>query len=138
MDISRLKKNDLRVWLPLADGVEVLARYISQARFDAISRQAEETRFDPKSHQKTVERNEVKFRSLLAQEVVEDWRGLLDDGEPYPCTPEHIDYLVEEWTEFRLLVMDAPLSLEKMLAIEKESAGKNSVSTSAQLPIIPA
>lgn len=138
MDIARLKKKDLKVWLPLTEEVEVLARYISQSAFDAVSKEATETRFNPKSHQRVEERDEAKFRQLLAKAVVEDWRGMQEDGKPYPCTPENITYLMEEWTEFRLLVMDAPLSMEKMLACEKDAAAKNSPSTSLPSPITPA
>lgn len=130
MDVRRLKNNDLKVWLPMMDGVEILARHISQREFDAITKQAVEVRFDPKTRQRHEERDEQKFRSLLARAVVLDWRGINDGEEPFPCTPENIDYLVEECTEFRIFVMDAPLSLERMLAAEKEAERKNSSTTS--------
>lgn len=125
MDIQRLKKNDLKVWLPLMDEVEVLVRHITQGEFDAISKQATAVKFD-KNHVKREERDEEQFRSLLARAVVLDWRGIKDGDDPYPCTPENMDYLMRECTEFRLLVMDVPLSLERMLAAEKAAAEKNS------------
>ncbi len=130
MDVRRLKNNDLKVWLPMMDGVEVLARHVSQREFDAISKQATEVKVDPVTRQRREERDEQMFRSLLARAVVLDWRGVTDGGEPFPCIPENIDYLVEECTEFRILVMDAPLSLERMLAAEKEAERKNSSTTS--------
>lgn len=131
MDIARLKKRNLVVWLPLFEDIEVECVHISQSEFDAISAEAIEIKFDPKSHRKIESRDEKKFRSLLAQRVVRGWRGkdggpgFVDGDQPFPCNPENIDYLMEESTEFRLLVMDAPLSLEKMLATEKASTEKN-------------
>lgn len=137
MDVRRLKNNDLKVWLPMMDGVEVLARHVSQREFDAISKQATEVKVDPVTRQRREERDEQKFRSLLARAVVLDWRGVTDGEETFPCIPENIDYLVEECTEFRILVMDAPLSLERMLAAEKEAERKNSSTTSPPSGITP-
>lgn len=133
MNVRRLKNHDLKVWLPLMDGVQVLARHISQREFDTITKQSTEIIVDPKTYHRREERDEQKFRSLLARAVVLDWRGIDDGDEPFPCTPENIDYLVEECTEFRIFVMDAPLSLERMLAAEKEAERKNS-STTSPLP----
>lgn len=138
MDIGKLKSNSLRVWLPLIEGADVLCRHLSQSVFDAITRDCKTVKFAPLTGAKTEEMDEVKFRSLLARAVVIDWRGLEEDGQPWPCTPENIDYLMEECTEFRLLVRGAPLSLEKMLAIEREAAAKNSATTSAPASITPA
>ncbi|AMV72215.1 hypothetical protein DBW_1861 [Desulfuromonas sp. DDH964] len=138
MDVSRIKKNDLKVWLPLFDDVEILCRYLPQSAFDKISAQTSAVKFDPKSHRSIPERDEKKFRSLLGRAVVEDWRGLTDAGEPLPCTPENIDWLMEELTEFRLLVLDAPLSLEKMVASERAIQEKNSLTTSEPGPTSPA
>lgn len=133
MDVSRLKKRDLKVWLPmLAGDEEVLCRYLPQSEFDSISERCTVIRF--RSGKKVEERDPKKFRAELAQAVVIDWKGFEDEGRPYPCTPENIAYLMEECTEFRVLVMDAPLSLERMLAAEKEDSEKNSVTTSALAP----
>lgn len=134
MDISRLKKADLRVWLTMMEGVEVLCRHLSQKEFDAISAKAVTSRFDERSHRRIEERDEQTFRTLLAQQIVCDWRGIEDDGKPYPCTPESVAWLMEMCTEFRILVMDAPLSLERMAALEKEASAKNSETTSAPAP----
>lgn len=138
MDIARLKKGALVVWLPIFDDIEVQCAHIPQSEYDEISAEAVEIKFDPKSHRRTEVRDDKKFRSLLGRRVVKAWRGkpgkngedggpgFTDGDQPFPCTPENIDYLMEESTEFRLLVMDAPLSLEKMLATEKAATEKNS------------
>ena len=109
MDVSRLRKKDIKAWLPIDDDVSVLCKYVGQTEFDAISDSAD----------KNGKRDEKKFRSDLAQAVVQDWKGLEDEGQPFPCTPENISWLMEESTDFRLLIMDAPLSMKKMLAAEK-------------------
>jgi len=131
MDVSRLKKKDLKAWLPLDDDgdVEILCRHISQSEFDAI---------DEAATDKKGTRDNNKFRSDLAKAVVQDWRGIDDDGADYPCTPDNIDYLMEESTSFRLLIMDAPLSMKKMLAAEREDIRKKSLPTSEQKQITPA
>lgn len=118
MDISRLKKRNLTAWLPLNDEGDVLihCKHISQSDFDAL----DESCTDRKGV-----RDNKKFRSALAQAVVIDWKGIDDDGAEFPATPENIDYMMSESTEFRLLIMDVPLSMEKMLAAEKEAARKN-------------
>ena len=131
MDISRLKKKNLTAWLPLGDDntVQILCRHISQSEFDAL---------DEAATGKKGVRDNAAFRSALARAVVKDWSGIDDDGAEFPPTPENIDYLMSESTSFRLLVMDAPLSMSKMLAAEKEALRKNSLTTSGQNPTTPA
>ena len=138
MDISRLKSKDLKVWLPLFDDVEVLCNHISQSQFEALRRKCATHRFDPKTHQRIEEVDDERFRAELGRAVVVDWAGIKEGDEDYPCTPENIDYLMRECTEFRLLVMNTPLSLERMLAAEREAAEKNSQSTSAPATTTPA
>lgn len=137
MDISRIKKRDLRVWLPLFEGVEVLCRHLQQRDYDALRKECSTVSFHPKTHQPVETLDEVRFRSALGRTIVEDWRGLEDDGADYPCTPENIDYLMESLTEFRLLVVGAPLSLERMIQSEKALAEKNSSTTSAPSSTTP-
>lgn len=114
MDVSRIKKKNLIVWLPLIEGVEVQCRFISQSEFDGIDADS------------TIngKRDDKLFRSKLARAVVTGWRGIVDEGAEFDCTPENIDYLMEESTEFRLLIMDAPLSISKMLTAEREAERK--------------
>lgn len=131
MDVSRLKKKNLTAWLPLGDDdtVQILCRHISQSEFDEI---------DASATDKKGVRDNSKFRTSLAQAVVKDWSGIDDDGAEFPPTPENIDYLMNESTSFRLLVMDAPLSMGKMLAAEKEAKRKNLPTTSGQSATTPA
>lgn len=138
MDISRLKKKDLKVWLTLLDGVEVLCQHLSQSDYDRISERCTTTRIENRTYRRIEERDDKQFRAEIAQAVVLDWRGLVDGDAPFPFTKENLLYLMEECTEFRLLVMDAPMSLEKMLAAEKAELEKNSKTTSAAEPIGPA
>jgi len=138
MDISRISKKQIQVWLPLMDGVEVLCRHLAQDEYDAILKQSVKTTFNPKTHLKQEERDEQRFNSLLARAVVLDWQGLDDAGQPFPCSPENIDYLMEKLTEFRLLVIGTPLSFERMLAAERAVTEKNLSTISAPSPITPA
>lgn len=137
MDISRLKKKNLKVWLPLFDDVDVLCRHIPQSEFDAIKAAATTVEFD-RRHQRVEKINDQKFRIALGHAVVEDWKGLKDDGVEFPCTPGNIEFLMTESSQFRLLVMDAPLDLERMIEAERAELEKNSETTSVQKPTTPA
>jgi len=132
MDISRLKKKDLEVWIPLFDGIEIQCRHLTQNVFDDLHAQSLSVRFNPRTQAKAEEVDDIKFSRSLARAVVIDWRGITEDDKPWPCTPENIDFLMGECTEFRLLVRGAPLSLEKMLAMDREADTKNSKAISGQ------
>jgi len=131
MDISRLKKKDLQAWLPLTEEVEILCQYVNRSEMDRILAEATITRMNPGTGLRSEERDEPKFRSLLGRAVVKDWRGLRDGETEFPCTPENVVYLMEDYAEFRVLVLSVPMSFERMLAAEKAQAEKNSATTSA-------
>lgn len=126
MDVQRLKKRDLQVWLDLDDEVQVLCRHISQSQFDDIKAGVTRIVYDPKLRDNRDEIDNQAFRSALGRAIVADWKGLVSGADPYPCTSENIDYLMEECTEFRLLVLGTPLSFSRMLAAEKAANEKNS------------
>ena len=138
MDVSRIKKNDLQAWLPMMDGVEVLCAHLGNSEYRALRKQALTIKFDPRSKAKVEELDDEKLIGLIAEKVVKDWRGITDGDQEFPCTPENIDYLVRECSEFRMLMMDAPLSMEKMLDAEKAETEKNSLATSAPALTSPA
>jgi hypothetical protein len=131
MDISRLKKKDLRAWLPLVEGVEVLCRFLNQSEIDLLRKEATEIRMDPKDGKRIEARDEKKFLSLLGRAVVSDWRGMCDGDQDFPCTPENVDFLMDEYGEFRMLVVTVPNSFERMIAVEKAQTEKNLETTSA-------
>jgi len=137
MDISRLKKKDLQAWLELTAEVEILCHYVDQGEIDRIKAESTITRVNPKTGLKTEERDEPKFRSLLGRAVVKNWKGLRDGEKDFPCTPENIDYLMDDYAEFRVLVFSVPMSFERMLAAEKAQAEKNSATTSAPSSTTP-
>lgn len=130
MDVGRLKKKNIEVWFPYVEDAEVLCGHLSQREYDEITAACTERKINRKTGNTEIIRDDKKFRSLLARAVVKDWRGLTDDGADFPCNPENIDYLMEESTEFRLLVQSAPMSLEQMLEAEREAVRKNSGSSS--------
>lgn len=126
LNVGRLKKKNLKVWLPVMDEFRILARHISQSHFEELSDKCTASKPDPKDPRKTIsERDEKLFREELAVAVVEEWDGIEDDDAPFPATRENLGYLMEECTEFRMTVMDVPLSLERMLAAERAANEKN-------------
>jgi hypothetical protein len=127
MDIGKLK-NGIEVWLNGFAGdpeTRIKVRHINQDEFDRLVKASIETTFDPKTHAKAERRNEEKYRKLLVDAVVVDWEGFEEDGQPWPCTPENRAWLMEVSTDFRVMVNDTPMQLEKMLAVEREQAEKN-------------
>lgn len=132
MDISRLRKKNIRVWLPITEGVEVFCGHLTQSEWEEAKEQSTAIVFNRSNNSKTENFDIKKFRALLVKKIVFDIRGLTDGEDehgnplPFECTPENLEYLMHEWTEFRTAVMDTPLSLEKMLAEEKEVERKNS------------
>lgn len=131
MDISRLRKRDIKAWIPVEDEVDVECRHISQGEWEEIKEEATTVTVEKDGTQKKDFDNK-KFRSLLGRRAVTNIRGLtdgIDDQErplPFQVTPENIDMLMEEWTEFRLAVMGSPMKLSVMLKLEREQLTKNS------------
>ena len=132
MDISRIKNKDLKVWLPMMDGVEVQCRHLPRGEFSALRQQAVKISYDPRTKEKIEKLDDRKLESAMARAMVIDWRGITDGDQEWPCTPENIDYLMTECVEFRTLILETPLSLEKMLAAEQAAAEKNLSTTSGQ------
>lgn len=126
MDLAPIKKDTLRVWLPVVDDFEVLCRYLDQPQFDRIMAEATTYETPAGGGAAVPRRDEQAFRRALARAVVVDWRNLTDDGQAVSCTPETIDYLVDTLGDFRTTVLAAPLSLKRMLDLAKAAAEKNS------------
>lgn len=134
-NVGRVKR-ELVVVVPFMDDSNVTMRHMGQSRYEALRKACSCVKFNPKSHIKEESIDEEKFRKALVNETVLDW-DFEEDGQPFPCTQENREYLMEESTDFRLLVLDVPLSLEKMLAIEKENERKNSVNGGKQKETFP-
>jgi hypothetical protein len=132
-DIARLRKRDLKAWIPVDKDVRILARHISQAEWEEIRSSCTETILDPLTGKSESKEDEAKFRSALGQRVVyaieglEDSDDLDENGNPRPfvATPENITLLMEEWTEFRMTVRSTPLSFDLMLSLSKAQTEKN-------------
>lgn len=132
-DIARLRNKDLKAWIPVDAEVRILCRYISQAEWEEIRTLSTITTLDPLTGLTVNTEDKNKFNSILAARAVLDVEGLIDsdtldaDGNALPLilTPENIDLLMSDWTEFRLAVRDIPLSFERMLNLDREQNKKN-------------
>jgi len=132
MEFEGLKKsqdNGLEVWVPFGDD-EVLIRYISRDELKKIARQSKKTSFV--SHQKIEEFDDITADILLGRAVVKDWKGFTMNGEPMPCTPENIDFLMTKWNSFAKFVNETCVDLEFLIQHEKDKTTKNSSLTSGQ------
>lgn len=139
MDI-RILKSGIEVWaaVPGMPEVEVKLRYLAQDAFDTIRTKVTAYRLTDGAVTPEADHDDAAFRSALARAVVQEWRGLTEDGAPFPCTPENIELLMTKWTEFRVLVMSTPLSLSRMIAARREESEKNFSATSESAPTSPA
>jgi hypothetical protein len=128
-NVSRIDKTRPELWIPFLDDPDtrVKVRHLTQDEFENIIEAAIVTTFNPKTHGKEKTRDDKKYREMLVDAVVIDWEGFVDGdkGDAYPCTSENRHFLMEKSTDFRMVVMDAPLSLQKMLDIEMEQNIKN-------------
>jgi hypothetical protein len=133
MDISRLRKGEIKAWVPVDDEVKVLCAYIDQPTWEELQKEATTTEvLDSKTGETRETLDKVLFRRLLGRRAVLDIQGLTDGvdgaGQPVPLavTQANIDLLMDGWTEFRLAVMGTPLILRKMVVLQMEQEKKNS------------
>lgn len=130
MNISPLKTKSLKIWLPFGDGAEVLIAYISREDLQAIAKEAQKTSL--RKGQEIKEYDPVKADSLLGRKAVRDWKGFDDDGKEFPCTPENIDLLMTQWTDFARFVNDSCSDLERLVKEKESVIQKNSLNTLGQ------
>ncbi len=128
MNINPLKTKLLEVWLPFGDGAEVLIAHTSREDLLAIAREAQ--KISIRKGQEVKEYDPVKADKLLGRKAVKDWKGFDDDGKEFPCTPENIDLLMMQWTDFARFVNDACGDLERLVRQKEVSLSKNSSNTS--------
>ncbi len=137
MEIGVLtKSNPLQAWVPFGDDCEILIEYVPRSDLQVIYRKATKTIY--KNHQKTEEYDQTEGDKLLSRRAVKDWRasqggkGFVNDGQPFPFTPENVEILMTKWNEFARFVNDACCSLETLVQQGKEAVEKNSSITSGQ------
>ncbi len=119
----------LEAWIPFGED-EVLIRYISRDELKEIAKKAKKVSFV--NHQKVEEFDDIKADMLLGRAVVRDWKGFTMKGEPFPCTPENIDFLMRKWNAFARFVNEASVDLSLFMQEEKDKSAKNSSLTSGQ------
>lgn len=132
-DVASLRKRNLKAWIPVDEEVKVLARHISQAEWEEIRSECSTVSVNGITGKSETVIDEARFRGEIGRRVVEDVTGLEDsdstDSEgralPFVVTPENIDLLMSEWTEFRMTVMDTPLSFGRMQGLAKAQLIKN-------------
>lgn len=132
-DISVLRKRNLKAWIQVDDEVSILARHISQAEWEEVRTDCTAMTVSSIPGQEKKEVDEIRFRHEIGRRAVLDVRGLVDgdstdeSGEalPFAVTPENIDLLMDEWTEFRMAVMSTPLSFKLMQDLARAQLIKN-------------
>lgn len=144
MDVSRIRNKSIMAWIDIEDGISVLCRFVSQTKWEEIRAEATETILEPEAVEPKEKFDEVKFRHLYGRFAVVDVRGLTDGVDdqkqplPFLVTPENIDMLMDDWAEFRLVVLGSTLRLSKMFQAYLDDSKKNSLPIPEPLPTSPA
>jgi len=121
---SKLKKLTERgyAWLQFTDGVRVKLRYVSPQQFAHWRKIASRRRL--RGGRIFEELDESKLDEILSDEVILDWEGITENGQPFPCTPENKRLLMQHWTEFALWVNEQCMRLEAFVQAEQEEEQK--------------
>jgi len=124
MDVAKLKKLTERgyAWLEFTDGVQVKLRYVSPQQFAHWRKVASRRRL--RGGRIFEELDEGKLDEILCDEVILDWRGITEDGQPFPCTRENKRLLMQHWTEFALWVNEQCMRLEAFTQAKEEEEQK--------------
>jgi hypothetical protein len=128
MEIAALKQDDFQVWVPFTDA-EVLLRYVSLEELEKVRRKATASRWDRKGP-KAESMDPLEANRLLGRAAVRGWRGITLEGEDYPYSEEHCDFLMTRWSEFAKFVSEAALDLRRLAEEERADRGNASGLTS--------
>jgi hypothetical protein len=119
MDITQtLKASEEGIWVDWKDGVSVKLR-MSPELLQKIRKTCTKKIMD-----KGVIREELDaehFDEMLNEQVILDWKGITNEGKPFPCTPENKALLMKKSVAFSTFINQACLELENV----KESELKN-------------
>lgn len=135
-----LEENGVWAAYPLIEGASVkIARLSSkpiQKEFLLLSKTYRGAEFDDDIM------NDVMME-LFAKHVIKDWKGIMNFGKEYECTPEHAAVLLEEVPDFALFITGQCQSLhlfkrdqsqdkvEVAKDLKKKSRGKSGTAKSS-------
>ncbi len=130
LDISALRDEDaeLSVWLPYANGAEVLIAYIPAEELDSLVDSCKERKY--KRHQPVEEVNTEELFLRIGRRCVIDWKKIVDKGRPLPCTDENRDFLMLKLTGFGQFVQDSATEFTNFIKDSLEKEGNSSGPTS--------
>jgi len=127
MDISALKKKALSVWIPFIGDTRLHVRHVTRDELKTLADQATTKALVSSEMQEKFDNS--KFNDLLCQKAVIDLEGFEDDGQPFLCTPDNVQFLAQQSGQFVTLVRNTCTDLEKLFSLWKEEQKKNSEST---------
>ena len=130
MELEGLTKDSFEAWVPFGEDGKVLSRYISREDLKQIGKKAKTVSY--KNHQKVEELDDVKADILLGRACVRDWEGFTMSGQPFPCTPENIDFVMTKWSAFGRFINEICADFDELVRAERDAAIKNSAVTSGQ------
>ena len=131
MELGKIvSREEFSAWVPFGDeGTLVEIRFISREELIKLRKEATKTVFA--RHQKTDEYDAVKAGRLLGKAAVKNWTGFTVDGDPYECTPENVEVMMERFADFAAFVDDTCTDMIKLQEAERETVRKNSQISSA-------
>ncbi|MDA8155566.1 MAG: hypothetical protein M0Z52_03800 [Actinomycetota bacterium] len=127
MDISALS-DDYVVEVPFGEDAFVTLRYLSREESQAIARQSMKRKWDLDKNTEIFD--SIESARLIGRAVVRGWRGIVKDGQDFPCTPENCDFLMTRCHEFFKLVNETCNDIRALMKKKQGETLKNSLCTS--------
>lgn len=128
MELGNLANpNELKVWIPFQDDVEVEIRYIAIKELTALQKKA--TSRKVKKGQLVDDINHILLSNLLGRAAVTGWKNFTMNGEEFPFTPDNCDKLMEMSYDFNAFVNEKAVELSNFVEREDGEGVKKSEPT---------
>jgi hypothetical protein len=137
-DVGAILDEEFSAWVDFVEGAELHIRYLSPDRINEINKRVEKPKKDNKGRVKKNKRtgetiphiDPVEANVALCKNAIIDWRGLVLDGEEYPCNDENKEKLARRYGLLVETVMEVCDDLEELKKAKDKAIEGNSGSTS--------
>ncbi len=121
IDIKR--RNNEGDWLDYCPGVLVQVRPVTPKLNASFLRQS--TKKIWRNHQYVEEIDGEKLAYLVSQYAVAGWSGISEGEKEFQCSPENIQFMMENDSDFSMFIQKSALGLGSSMAEVEEAEIKN-------------